>query len=140
MVEVLLTPAQRGLFYGMASVGQRHCLNVYQTLKARRCEDIDLLRAALLHDVGKQGVGLWHRVAFVILGRICPRLLERLAAGRPGGWRHGFYANIHHAQHGAALVEGSGASPATVALIRTHQDKGSSDPRLLIFQQADEAS
>ena len=138
--EHLLSPAQRELFFGMPVQGQRHCLNVYYNLKARRCEDIDLLRAALLHDVGKEGVSLWHRVACVILGRICPRLLELLANGRPGSWRYGFYSNMHHAQRGATLAEASGASAVTVNLIRSHQDRGSSDPRLLTLQEADEAS
>jgi len=140
VIELLLNPAQRELFNKMPRLGQRHCLNVYCTLKARGCEDRDLLRAALLHDVGKEGVGLWHRVACVILGRVCPRLLGHLADGRPGSWRYGFYSNLNHAQRGATLVEASGASAVTVALIRLHQDKGKTDPLLLAFQEADEAN
>ena len=138
--EILLNPAQRELFYGMPKLGQRHCLNVYHILRERGCEDRDLLRAALLHDVGKEEVGLWHRVACVILGRMYPRLLEHLADDRPGSWRYGLYANLHHAQLGAALAEASGVSAAVVDLIRFHQDRSSNDPRLLAFQEADEAT
>jgi len=40
-----------------------------------------LLAAALLHDVGKGGIRLWERVAFVLLKAASPRLLERVASG-----------------------------------------------------------
>ena len=139
-IELLLNPAQQELFSRMPELDQRHCLHVYRTLRGMGREDKDLLRAALLHDVGKEGASLWHRVACVILGKTCPGLLRRLAQERPGSWRYGFYSNSQHARRGAALAEASGASAVTVNLIRVHQDKGNDDPRLVAFQKADEAN
>ena len=138
--KLLLNPAQQELFCRMTALAQRHCLNVYHTLREGGCEDGDLLRAALLHDVGKEEVGLSHRVACVVLRRMSPAFLERLADDRPGGWRYGLYANLHHPQRGADLVEATGASATTVDLIRSHQDKGSGNPKLLVLQRADEAN
>lgn len=137
-VGELLTPAQKSLFYSMGGFGQRHCLNVYHTLVRDGCDDSEVLKAALLHDAGKEGVGIMHRVACVLLQALSPSLLRRLAIDRPGSWRYGLYVNLNHAEHGAALAEAAGAPPLTVELIRLHQSKSTPDTRLLAFQRADE--
>ncbi|MFH1485622.1 MAG: HD domain-containing protein [Chloroflexota bacterium] len=137
-IDTRLTPTQRKLFYGMSRLGQRHCLNVYRALRRACCRDVDTLCAALLHDVGKEGVGITHRVVCVLLQGLSPSLLERLASDRQGFWRYGLYLNLNHAQQGAEMAEAAGASPLTVDLIRFHQSRGGSDPRLVALKQADE--
>ncbi|MBI2909230.1 MAG: hypothetical protein HYX92_16420 [Chloroflexi bacterium] len=139
-VEEILSPAQKQLFYGMARFGQRHCLKVCHALMTAGYKDVDVLRAALLHDAGKQGVGLTHRVASVLLPALAPGLLERWATEKPGAWGYGLFINLHHAERGAALARAAGASPATVELIRLHKSREAQDPRLLAFQRADEVN
>src|SRR3990172_8379609 len=80
-VAAHLTPAEQDLFYAMEPRDQRHALNTLGILRAGGQRDPSLLAAALLHDVGKGPIRLWHRVAFVLLKAVTPGLLKRLASG-----------------------------------------------------------
>ena len=125
------------LFDSMALRDQRHCLDVYLTLRSRDCGDRDVLTAALLHDVGKghlagRQVRLWHRVAYVVLTAAAPRLLARLAGGGLGTLHH-------HPERGAELAAAAGASQAVVELIRCHEARDAPDQRLRWLQAADDA-
>jgi hypothetical protein len=120
ILEQYLAPSQRDLFREMSPIDQRHCLDVFNNLLRQGYSDPDLLRAALLHDVGKRGIRLWHRVAGVLLEAFWPVLLERLAVNRPQSWLYGFYIYQHHADLSAKLAECVGCSPSVVGLIRGH--------------------
>lgn len=110
------------LFGTMSRNDQRHSLTVYRALRARGCEDADLLAAALLHDCGKGGgrVRLWVRPPFVLLRAFAPRLLRWLARDDAAWWRRPFYYAWRHADVGADLAAATGVSQRTVLLIRTH--------------------
>lgn len=120
LLEQHLNPPQRDLFRAMSPIDQRHCLDVFNALLQQGYSEPDLLRAALLHDVGKRGIRLWHRVAGVLLEAFWPALLEKLAINRPRSWLYGFYLYRHHAELSAELAERSGCSPSVVELIRGH--------------------
>jgi hypothetical protein len=135
-----LNPEQQRLFYAMTARDQRHCLDVFHTLQHDDHSDPDLLMAALLHDVGKGPVRLWHRVAYVLIRAVSPRLLRRLASDSGSGWRRSLASFSEHSQRGAALVEATGAPEAVVTLVRLHSGDGSdSDPRAAILRAADES-
>ena len=121
----LLHEPERRLFESMTPHDQRHCLDVYRRLRADGQTDRDLLVAALLHDVGKGRVALWHRVAYVLLEAWTPGLLDRLAkpgdgAGLPAaaGYRQALYRCRHHVELGGQLAREAGCSDTVVALIR----------------------
>lgn len=120
ILEQHLTPSQRDLFRAMSPIDQRHCLDVFNNLLRQGYSDPDLLRAALLHDVGKGRIRLWHRVAGVLLEACWPMLLEKLAVTRPQSWLYGFYIYRYHADLSAELAERSGCSQSVVELIRKH--------------------
>ena len=120
ILEQHLDPSQRDLFRQMSPIDQRHCLDVFNNLLRQGHSDPDLLRAALLHDVGKRGIHLWHRVAGVLLEAFWPTLLEKLAVNRPQSWLYGFYIYWYHADVSAELAGRSGCSPSVVELIRGH--------------------
>jgi hypothetical protein len=115
-----LDPPQRDLFRAMSPIDQRHCLDVFNSLLRQGHSDPDLLQAALLHDVGKRGIRLWHRVAGVLLEAFWPALLKKLAVNRPQSWLYGFYIYRHHADLSAELAKRSGCSPSVVELVRGH--------------------
>jgi len=119
LLEQYLAPSQRDLFREMSSIDQRHCLDVFSLLQQGH-SDPELLRAALLHDVGKRGIHLWHRVAGVLLEAFWPTLLEKLAVNRPQSWLYGLYIYRYHADLSAELAERSGCSPSVVELISRH--------------------
>jgi len=134
-----LDPPQRDLFREMSPIDQRHCLDVLHTLLRQGRSDPDLLRAALLHDVGKRGIRLWHRVAGVLLGAFWPTLLEKLAVNRPQSWLYGFYIYRYHADLSAELAERSGCPPSVVELVRGHHTLPENE-QAQALQEADKLS
>jgi predicted HD phosphohydrolase len=135
-----LNAEQQRLFYAMTARDQRHCLDVFHALQRDGHDDPELLLAALLHDVGKGRVRLWHRVVYVLIHALSPRLLRRLASDSGGGWRRALASFSDHSRQGAALVEATGAPQAVVALVRLHcGDEIAADPRVALIRAADES-
>jgi hypothetical protein len=134
----VLSPELERLFYTMDLRDQRHGLDVLYSLQRLGQDDDTLLAAALLHDVGKGPIRLWHRVAFVLLEATSPRVLERVASRDGASWRRTLWRCRHHAELGAALAEAAGAPAETVQLIRMQDERNSGDPLLTLLQEADE--
>lgn len=109
------------LFHTMPRADQRHSLTILRTLLARGYRDTPLLQAALLHDVAKARVGLWHRTAVILLNAASRDILPRLASPDPRSWRHPFYLSLHHPELGAEAAKRVGLDPLAVTLIREHQ-------------------
>ncbi len=142
-----LSPQGVELFRTMPHYDQQHALRVYRTLEQQGHKEPDLMAAAWLHDVGKTALRsgrlrLWHRVAVVLMRAFWPGLLEQVGQDKPGSWRRPFYVQQHHAVIGAELALQAGCSPATVDLIRRHEDPPgqSDDPLLAALYAADSAS
>jgi putative nucleotidyltransferase with HDIG domain len=127
------------LFESMSARDQRHSIDTFRLLREQRCVDVELLSAALLHDIGKgrlagARVRLWHRVVYVLLAAGAPPLLRRLTNGRGG------LANIHHhSERGAVVAEAFCVGPDAVEMIRRHHDEDIADERLRMLRVADES-
>ena len=135
---LLREPEQR-LFSTMTLRDQQHCLQVYDRLRQRGHDDHELLAAALLHDVGKGRIALWHRVVYVLLAAATPGLLRLLAvSGQGPNWREALYRCPHHPGLGAELARQAGCPNQVVALIGG-EDFDAQDGRLAALQAADEA-
>ncbi len=135
-----LSAAQQRLFFAMTVRDQRHCLDVYHALCREGCRDEDLLLAALLHDVGKGPVRLWHRVvAYVMLKAASPRLVDWAASSSGQGWRRAMASLRHHATEGAALVREADAPGDVVELVRRHEEPEPAERRAALLRAADEA-
>jgi hypothetical protein len=139
-VARLLTEGQRRLFFSMTARDQRHSLDVLHVLLRQDQTDRHLLSAALLHDVGKGRIRLWHRVAYVLIRAASPGLLRKLASSESGSWRGALAAIANHAERGASLVRATGASDEVVHLVRCHETAdGDNDPRQALLRAADES-
>ena len=147
-VRARLSPAELDLFLRAEPRDRRHSFDLYRLLQ-RETVDVthDLLTAALLHDVGKGPLLVWHRVAFVLLNAVAPRLARRLErradllreASVLDRWRDALWRLRHHAALGALLVEAAGSSPRVVELIRRHTEAvPDDDPELAAFIVADD--
>lgn len=125
-LQQLVNSAQWALLARLAPADRIHLLRVHRELVRMGHHDPDLLRAALLHDVGKADddvtVKLTHRVLNVLISAFAPSLSHRIAREN-GGWiRHGMHLTHFHPALGAELVRLTGASERTCWLIEHHTD------------------
>jgi hypothetical protein len=138
-VARFLNDGQQRLFFSMTARDQRHSVDVLHALLDQGQTNADLLSAALLHDVGKGHVRLWHRVAYVLIRAASPRLLRKLASGGSSSWRGALAAIVDHAERGASMVSATGVSDDVVLMVRRHESPDDPDPRLALLRAADES-
>ncbi len=136
LIQSILLAQQFVLFQALPLHEQRHALNVCQTLlKGGYGQDVELLQASLLHDLGKHDpatgrtVPRWVKVANVALRTTFgPASLLRLARrDQPDSWRYLFWLQLSHEKRGARLARNAGSSRRVVALVggcRTLQRRG----------------
>lgn len=120
----LLTPEQWQLFQRLQPGDQAHSLRLLQALDGRQDVPLEVLVAALLHDIGKvdHPLRIWERVEIVLIKALLPQKAKEWGRGEARGWRRPFVVAEQHAQWGAQLAERTGASPLVIELIRHHQE------------------
>ena len=130
-IAVILSPAERALFYRFQESDQWHAYRVYNTLKEAGQSQPDLLAAALLHDVGKTKVNLsvWDRILIVVTEFLKPGRVKIWGQGDLRSWKRPFVVRLRHAHWGAEMTRSAGSSPLTIGLIRHHQDPLPQDPK-----------
>jgi hypothetical protein len=119
-----LPPTAIGVFDAMPVADQRHAIDVFARLRAGGQTDADLLAAALLHDAGKgDRIGLWHRVATVLVEALAPSRLERLGSTDPESWRYPFHLQLHHEALSAQAAVDAGCGHRVAAFIAGTADE-----------------
>lgn len=141
IVAELLTPAEQQLFYAMPLYDQRHCFDVFETLRRAGISDRLLLRAALFHDCGKvdddgRPMLLHWYIVVSLLKQLTPRLYFSLAASGRGPLR-ALRVYAEHAWRGSRMALAAGSPPEIVEAIRHYHDLAPSG-RAAILQWADE--
>lgn len=136
----LLAPAEYALFRHMARYDRAHCLRVFHLLREQAGQDPLLLKAALLHDVGKSAgkerIPLLYRGPIVIARRV-PKLWVWLVRERPQGHPlRPFYLYVTHAARGAHMVRAAGSPEAVAVLIQVHHAEAAEGPARQL-QEAD---
>ena len=125
VLERYVSVPEHALFKAMTSADQRHCFDLFERLRVDGHSDPDLLRAALLHDVGKATVRIpvVVRVIYTLAVRLSPRVADWLAFSGMG-WRRPFFVVTHHARLGAAAAQRAGSNERVAALIAGHGARG----------------
>lgn len=120
----VLDEAELDLFARQTASNQRHGYRVLKTLKTAGQSDLALLKAALLHDVGKTRARSfwWDRPLVVLFMALKPDLVRRWATGQTRGWSRPFSVKIKHPDWGAEDAGRAGSPALTVNLIRRHQE------------------
>lgn len=139
-----LSSVEQRLFCAMRPSDQRHCWATAQAIARNGSLSLRdralLIRAALLHDVGKAGApnGLAVRTANAVWGARIPPWL-------PLPLRTAVAALRRHAVRGASRLREAGTDLAVVALVRWHEaEEPPSDlpeglrPLLEVLKRADE--
>lgn len=121
-----LSASELALWRRQSSRDRAHAARVARRLLRANHDDLTLLKAALLHDVGKSiaRVGLHDRVVLVLLQAFTSGWLKRLTGPAPtrqsAGWAATLSVLRHHATIGAELARAAGSSAEVVALIADH--------------------
>lgn len=125
-----LTAGEWELFARLPPVEREHGIEVARrVLRARPDADGVLVRAALLHDVGKLGAS--HNVVWRVAAHLLP-LVDGPMEPRLTGLAGVRQAKAHHATYGARLVRAASADAEVARLVRSHHDPGTDeDARLL---------
>jgi putative nucleotidyltransferase with HDIG domain len=109
-VEAWLSSGEAAAFFAQPVADQRHGHSAAATVRAKSTGDVALLRAALLHDIGKRHAGLG------VVGRVVASIL--ILARAPLRGRLALYRD--HGSVGAAELERLGAEPLVVDFTRHH--------------------
>lgn len=147
-----LNEREQTLFFQMSVVDQRHALDVsYLVVKAlenrKKSEcDRNLVKAALLHDIGKRNgeLTLFDRILIVILEKFWPLQMTQWASKGRGGFitnrRHALFIAVHHSLRGAEFLQEIDCEQDIIDLVRDHHQPDSGDWRMVILQDADRKS
>lgn len=119
-----LNLAEYGLYARMPRAARQHHLRVLKYLLAQGETHPSLLKAALLHDVGKIRFSftLPEKTLVVLVKAFAPRYFERWSNGEPRRWRKPFVISAHHPAWSADMARAVGSDELTMILIRRHQD------------------
>ncbi len=117
-VRTFLRAEEFRLFLHAHARDRRHSMDLYRLLQREGASE-PMLRAALLHDVGKERPATWHRVAFVLLDAATPGLARRIEAEGPG-WRGALWRIRHHARLSAAKLAAIEVDPRVIEIVRAH--------------------
>ena len=105
-----LSDLEAPLFWAQSPADQRHALNAARVVSGIRPHRRDMIRAALLHDIGKRHSRLG------VTGRVTASALDLLHIPAPG--RLGVY--LRHDSLGAVELKEAGAEPIIVAFAAGH--------------------
>jgi putative nucleotidyltransferase with HDIG domain len=133
--EEYLLPVEYRLYRKMDRRDRHHAYFVAKTLLAHEPGASSVLvRAALLHDVGKVRLPfrLWQRIAVHLY---TPRRLpsEPPMRGLRGAWQ----VKLHHAQYGAEMIRLAGGGEAVAELVARHHRPGE-DAQAELLKRIDE--
>jgi len=127
-VQAILSPEQMVLFMQMQPGEKDHALMLFRRLVEQDENNLDLLVAALLHDVGKNRYAMnpLERTIVVLARAAMPEQARKWGNPPPNaweelpGWRKPFVVAEQHSVWGAELAHNAGVSSLTEILICKH--------------------
>ena len=118
-----LTKLELDLFLSMSRYDCKHAVEVARYL-ADKGASLELVRAGLLHDIGKAEcpeLTLTRRSIAVFLEWRAPEDAQFLADRGRGKLAYAVYVHKNHPELGARILEGMNSNPHTIMLVRYHQ-------------------
>ncbi|SNS74746.1 HDIG domain-containing protein [Anaerovirgula multivorans] len=116
-INQYLTSQEQNLFFQLRKSEQRHSINVAYGCKIDAPNNLALIKAALLHDVGKIGSNLTLiNKAFVVLSdkmNLKPSVM-------PSFLKEAMYYKINHAKLGYELLLKLGLQEKVLVLVKNH--------------------
>lgn len=123
-IRLYLSPVEIMLFIKMPVPDQNHSSRVFNSVLDAGENDEDLIKAALLHDIGKglHPLRRRERVFAVIVGGLLPGLALAWGKGEPEGLKRPLVIIHQHPDWGAELAREAGISEIVVWLIQNHEN------------------
>jgi putative nucleotidyltransferase with HDIG domain len=121
-VSQILEPDQFDLFLKLQNSEQFHAIRVMSDVETAGFSQLEFLKAALLHDIGKtvHPLKIWERALIVLFSRFNPESFRDLSDLDLKGWKRGLVIAKKHPEWGADLISDTNISKEMVAIIRTH--------------------
>lgn len=121
--RLFLSPVEAMLFTKLPVPDQNHSLRVLEALLKDGETNDDLLKTALLHDVGKSlhPLNRWERVFSVLLPAFAPRLAKKWGNGEPTGIKRPLVVISQHPKWGADMLQNAGCSEEVIWLVKNHE-------------------
>lgn len=140
-IQGILSVGEWGLFQRFSDNDKQHSLRVLRLLESEGYDDLDLLKCALLHDVGKTKYPLRiiDRVVIVLVMVFArEKVSEWGESGSSSGFKRAFVIREMHPEWGAEMVREVEGSEQLCELIAQHQDKNPQNELVRIHQWADD--
>lgn len=120
-----LSEPEWALFGRMEPADQRHSVRVLRALLEEGVADQSLLKAALLHDVGKSRcrITVFHRTVAVLLEAVLGKLPPFPLRGNDRSWWMPFYVIANHPRLGASMLVQAGSEERVWRLVELHQQE-----------------
>lgn len=143
-----LSPAEYALYLSMPRASRQHHQRVMDALLREGHNHPALMKAALLHDVGKMRYPFsFFDKSVVVLAKIFVReRFARWGAAEPSGWRRRFVISAQHPAWSAEMAAAVGMEALALELIERHQTPLAAEPQtdverlLVLLQAADDQS
>jgi len=148
LAQQYLSIAEFALFMQMPRPDRQHHLRVLADLLKQGHQHPALLKAALLHDVGKSRYPfrLPEKTLVVLVKNFLPGKFRTWSQSPPQGWKRPFVISAHHPAWSAEMAAAAGMEVLPLELIARHQEKLKAAPQteadqlLLLLQAADDRS
>ena len=123
-IRLYLSPVEIVLFSKLPIPDQNHSLRVLNSVLDEGENDEDLIKAALLHDIGKglHPLRRWERVFAVIVSGFSTELAITWGMGEPEGFKRPLVILQKHPDWGAELARETGSNETVVWLIQNHEN------------------
>ena len=122
-VQNFLSQEELDLIKQLPAADQNHSLRVFRSLQTQGEDDPNLIKAALLHDLGKLRYPLrrWERIYAVLVTRFFPQRVKSWGESKPAGLRRPLAVIHQHPCWGAEIARTAGSSTRTVWFIKNHE-------------------
>lgn len=116
-INQYLTPQEQNLFFQLRKSEQRHSLNVAYGCHTDAPDETTLIKAALLHDIGKIGSNLTlvNKAFAVIFDKISLKVFIM-----PNFLKEAIYYKSHHAELGYELLLKLAIEEKVLLLVKNH--------------------
>ena len=133
--QTLLPPNEYLLYLAMDVRDRDHACRVAKAVRAGVPDASEhLLRAALLHDIGKSGSD-YNPLERILVHLFTP--VKVAASPHLKGLRGAWQRNLHHAYYGAQKIRAAGGCERVAALVEAHHQPGN-DPEAASLKAIEE--